>query len=107
MDRGPASPSGMSAPRTRAQGRAGPPARTETLDAALPASARSTRSWRTLDDLDLAGYHLSHAARGNLLGRLGRHGDASEADALAPNLAASQAERTFLGFRLATAKTAG
>jgi predicted RNA polymerase sigma factor len=84
-----------------------PQLRTETLDAALPANARSTRSCRTLDDLDLAGYHLFHAARGDLLGRLGRHGDASEADALAANLAASQAERTFLSFRLATAKTAG
>ena len=60
-----------------------------------------------LDGLDLAGYHLFHAARADLLRRLERHGDASEAYALAANLAASQAEQTFLIDRLATAQTAG
>ncbi len=60
-----------------------------------------------IDGLDLAGYHLFHAARADLLRRLGRHGDASEAYALAANLAASQAERTFLIDRLETAQTAG
>ena len=60
-----------------------------------------------LDGLDLAGYHLFHAARADLLRRLGRHGDASEAYALAANLAASQAERTFLIDRLETAQAAG
>ena len=60
-----------------------------------------------LDGLDLAGYHLFHAARADLLRRLGRHGDASEAYALAANLAASQAERSFLIDRLETAQAAG
>ena len=60
-----------------------------------------------LDRLDLAGYHLFHAARADLLRRLGRHSDASEAYALAANLAASQAERTFLIDRLEIAQTAG
>ena len=60
-----------------------------------------------LDGLDLAGYHLFHAARADLLRRLGRHGDASEAYVLAANLAASQAERSFLIDRLETAQAAG
>ena len=60
-----------------------------------------------LDGLDLAGYHLLHAARADLLRRLGRHADATEAYALAANLAASEAERLFLIDRLATAQTAG
>jgi RNA polymerase sigma-70 factor (ECF subfamily) len=60
-----------------------------------------------LDGLDLAGYHLFHAARADLLRRLGRHNDASEAYALAANLAASRAERTFLIDRLESAQTAG
>jgi RNA polymerase sigma-70 factor, ECF subfamily len=60
-----------------------------------------------LDGLDLAGYHLFHAARADLLRRLGRHGDASEAYALAANLAPSQAERTFLIDRLETSHSAG
>ena len=59
-----------------------------------------------LDSLDLAGYHLFHAARADLLQRLGRHGDATNAYALAANLAASQAERDFLMDRLAIAQTA-
>lgn len=60
-----------------------------------------------LDGLDLAGYHLFHAARADLLRRLGRHGAASEAYALAANLAASQAERSFLIGRLEAAQTMG
>jgi len=60
-----------------------------------------------LDGLDLAGYHLFHAARADLLRRLGRHADASQAYALAANLTASQAERTFLVDRLETAQAAG
>jgi RNA polymerase sigma-70 factor (ECF subfamily) len=60
-----------------------------------------------LDGLDLAGYHLFHAARADLLRRLGRHDDASEAYALAAKLAASRAERTFLIDRLESAQTAG
>jgi len=57
------------------------------------------------DDLDLDEYHLFHAARADLLRRLGRHDDASRAYALAANLAASDAERAFLLHRLETAQT--
>jgi RNA polymerase sigma-70 factor, ECF subfamily len=60
-----------------------------------------------LDGLDLAGYHLFHAARADLLRRLGRDGDARVAYALAAKLAASQAERTFLIDRVENAQTAG
>ena len=60
-----------------------------------------------LDGLDLDEYHLFHAARADLLRRLGRHDEASEAYALAANLAASQAERAFLIDRLETAQAAG
>lgn len=55
-----------------------------------------------LDRLDLAGYHLFHAARADLLRRLGRHDEARTAYALAASLAASPVERTFLMDRLAT-----
>jgi RNA polymerase sigma-70 factor (ECF subfamily) len=60
-----------------------------------------------LDDIDLAKYHLFHASRADLLRRLGRHGDASRAYALAANLAASDAERSFLLDRLETAQADG
>jgi RNA polymerase sigma-70 factor, ECF subfamily len=59
-----------------------------------------------LDGLDLAGYHLFHAARADLLRRLGDHDGASQAYALAARLAASDAERTFLEGRLETARAA-
>ena len=60
-----------------------------------------------LDGLDLAGYHLFHSARADLLRRLGRHDESNEAYALAATLTASDAERTFLIDRLETAQTAG
>jgi RNA polymerase sigma-70 factor (ECF subfamily) len=62
-----------------------------------------------LDDPDLAldGYHLFHAVRADLLGRLGRLDDASRAYTLAANLATSAAERIFLMDRLETAQAAG
>jgi RNA polymerase sigma-70 factor (ECF subfamily) len=60
-----------------------------------------------LDYLDLDGYYLFHASRADLLRRLGRHEDASRAYALAANLAASDAERTFLLDRLETAQADG
>lgn len=56
---------------------------------------------------DLAEYHLFHAARADLLVRLGRHEDASEAYARAAALAASDAERTFLADRLESMRAAG
>jgi RNA polymerase sigma-70 factor (ECF subfamily) len=60
-----------------------------------------------LDDLDLDEYHLFHAARADLLRRLGRHDDANRAYTRAMTLSASDAERTFLLHRLETAQTAG
>lgn len=53
-----------------------------------------------LDDLDLDGYHLFHAARADLLRRLGRPGHAARAYARAADLATSDAERAFLFGRL-------
>ena len=49
-----------------------------------------------LDDLDLDEYHLYHAARADLLRRLGRQEDASQAYARAAALTASDAEHAFL-----------
>jgi RNA polymerase sigma-70 factor (ECF subfamily) len=53
-----------------------------------------------LDGLTLDDYHLFHAARADLLRRLGRQDDARHAYARAANLATSQAERAFLIDRL-------
>ena len=53
-----------------------------------------------LDDLDLDDYHLFHAARADLLRRLGRPTDAARAYARAADLAPSDAERAFLFGRL-------
>jgi RNA polymerase sigma-70 factor (ECF subfamily) len=52
-----------------------------------------------LDGLDLARYHLYHAARGHLLGRLGRHAEAVDAYDQAVVLTANGAERALLGDR--------
>ena len=59
-----------------------------------------------LDDLDLDEYHLYHAARADLLRRLGRHDDASNAYRRAATLAASDAERVFLEDRVQAARAA-
>ena len=48
-----------------------------------------------LDGLDLADYHLFHAARADLLRRIGRHDDATRAYGRAAALTASDAERTY------------
>jgi RNA polymerase sigma-70 factor (ECF subfamily) len=53
-----------------------------------------------LGDLDLDDYHLFHAARADLLRRLGRPTDAARAYARAADLAPSDAERAFLFGRL-------
>jgi RNA polymerase sigma-70 factor (ECF subfamily) len=51
-----------------------------------------------VDELDLAGYHPFHAARADLLRRLGRHGEAAAAYERAAALAPTDAEREFLAF---------
>jgi RNA polymerase sigma-70 factor (ECF subfamily) len=53
-----------------------------------------------LDDLDLGDYHLFHAARADLLRRLGRQTDAAISYMRAAELAPSDAERAFLFGRL-------
>ncbi|HZB49381.1 MAG TPA: RNA polymerase sigma factor [Mycobacteriales bacterium] len=53
-----------------------------------------------MDGLDLAGYHLFHAARADLLFRLGRTGEARSAYERALELATNPAERAFLTGRL-------
>ncbi len=58
-----------------------------------------------LDDLDLDDYHLFHAARADLLRRLGRPDDAARAYTRAAALAATDAERSFLLGRVATARS--
>jgi RNA polymerase sigma-70 factor (ECF subfamily) len=54
-----------------------------------------------LDRGDLAGYHLAHAARADLLRRLGRRDDARAAYERALELAQQEPERRFLMRRLA------
>jgi RNA polymerase sigma-70 factor (ECF subfamily) len=53
-----------------------------------------------LDGLELDGYHLYHAARADLLRRLGRGGEAREAYERARALATNERERAFLEKRL-------
>jgi RNA polymerase sigma-70 factor (ECF subfamily) len=60
-----------------------------------------------LDGLDLGDYHLFHAARADLLRRLGRHDEAKRAYAHAAALAASDAERTFLTDRVESMRATG
>jgi RNA polymerase sigma-70 factor (ECF subfamily) len=49
-----------------------------------------------VDELDLASYHPFHAARADLLRRLGRRDEAATAYARAAELAPTEAEREFL-----------
>jgi RNA polymerase sigma-70 factor (ECF subfamily) len=58
-----------------------------------------------IDDLaaELGGYHLFHSARADLLRRLGRNDEATEAYRRALELATNQAERAFLSRRLSSA----
>jgi RNA polymerase sigma-70 factor (ECF subfamily) len=60
-----------------------------------------------LDDLDLDEYHLFHAARADLLRRLGRPDEAARAYSRAAALAANDAERAFLVRRLEAAEASG
>lgn len=54
-----------------------------------------------VDDLDLDDYHLWHAARGDLLARLGRDEEAAAAFTAALGLTGNAAERSLLGARVA------
>ena len=49
-----------------------------------------------VDDLDLDGYHAFHAARGDLLSRLGNQAEAAAAFERAAELAPTEGERRFL-----------
>ena len=49
-----------------------------------------------LDGLDLAEYHLWHTARADMLGRLGRNGEAAAAYDAALTLTSNRAERDLL-----------
>jgi RNA polymerase sigma-70 factor (ECF subfamily) len=60
-----------------------------------------------VDRLDLGDYRYLHATRGELLGRLGRTGEAREAYRRALELVADAAERRLLERRLAELETAG
>jgi RNA polymerase sigma-70 factor (ECF subfamily) len=51
-----------------------------------------------VDELDLDHYYAFHAARADLLRRLGRAGEAAAAYQRAATLAPTDAERRFLGF---------
>jgi RNA polymerase sigma-70 factor (ECF subfamily) len=53
-----------------------------------------------MDELDLAGYHLFHAARADLLRRLDRRDEAADAYLKALSLTDSEVERDFLAHRL-------
>jgi RNA polymerase sigma-70 factor, ECF subfamily len=60
------------------------------------------RGLELIDSLEgLDGYHLFHAARADLLGRLGRGGEAADSYRAALGLAQQPAERAFLEHRLA------
>ncbi|MDQ2966137.1 MAG: sigma-70 family RNA polymerase sigma factor [Chloroflexota bacterium] len=62
---------------------------------------------RILDGLDLDEYHLFHAARADLLRRLGRPDAAAVAFTRAADLATSDAERAFLVARMEMARSDG
>ena len=49
-----------------------------------------------VERLDLAGYHVFHAIRADLLARLGRHAEASDAYAAAIDATANAAEREYM-----------
>jgi predicted RNA polymerase sigma factor len=55
-----------------------------------------------LDELPLDGYHLYHAARADLLRRMGKPAEARAAYRRAHELATNERERTFLSRRLET-----
>ncbi|MGW4502123.1 RNA polymerase sigma factor [Micromonospora sp. NPDC004336] len=60
-----------------------------------------------VDRLDLAGYHVFHAVRADLLRRLGRAGEAAQAYRAAAARTDNAAERAFLSTRAASTLTGG
>jgi RNA polymerase sigma-70 factor (ECF subfamily) len=52
-----------------------------------------------IDRLDIDGYYLYHAARGDLLERLGRHAEAAEAYGRAMKLTDNETERSHLSHK--------
>ncbi|MER5335266.1 RNA polymerase sigma factor [Micromonospora sp. NPDC002717] len=60
-----------------------------------------------VDRLDLAGYHVFHAVRADLLRRLGRAGEAAEAYRTAAERTDNAAERAFLAARAVSARSGG
>jgi RNA polymerase sigma-70 factor, ECF subfamily len=68
---------------------------------AVALSGRVDEGLSLIDELEgLEGYHLLHAARADLLRRLGRHGEAGRAYRQALELTANEAERRYLERRL-------
>jgi predicted RNA polymerase sigma factor len=60
------------------------------------------RGLELIDEIEgLDDYHLLHAARGNLLQRLGRNGEAADAYRRALGLVSQPAQREFMERRLA------
>ena len=60
-----------------------------------------------VDELALAGYHLFHSTRAELLARLGRHAEAADAYERALSLATNATEQAFLEGRAVAARRHG
>jgi len=70
----------------------------------MPSSRADTgiqETWSSVLSEPLAGYHLWHAARADLLRRMGRSDEALASYQRAYALAGNEAERRFLGRRVA------
>jgi RNA polymerase sigma-70 factor (ECF subfamily) len=78
--------------------------------AAIAMSEGAARGLALIDELgamgDLRQYHLFHAARADLLRRLGRHAEAAEAYSRALDLARNPVERNYLRRRLIQVQSA-
>jgi RNA polymerase sigma-70 factor (ECF subfamily) len=66
-----------------------------------------TSALAVVEDLDLNGYYLYHAARGDLLERTARHGEAAKAFAKAASMTSNTAEQTYLEGRAESAGAGG
>ncbi|MBQ1074418.1 sigma-70 family RNA polymerase sigma factor [Micromonospora sp. C31] len=74
---------------------------------ALAEVAGAAAGLAAVERLDLAGYHVFHAVRADLLRRLGRAGEAAQAYRTAAERTGNAAERAFLTARAACALTGG